>query len=194
MNVKNITPNKEFNIIGNNKHNFSEYLIKTIMIICSSVAIAVTVGIIFSLLFETIHFFQKVSLSEFLFGTKWSPQTALRSDQVAADGSFGAIPLITGTLLISTIAMCIATPLGLFSAIYLSEYASKKTRNIIKPLLEILAGIPTVVYGFFAALTVAPYYKVFRGNCWSKCFIRKRTSCWIDYGHYDYSTYLFAFR
>jgi len=96
MNVKNITPNKEFNIIGNNKHNFSEYLIKTIMIICSSVAIAVTVGIIFSLLFETIHFFQKVSLSEFLFGTKWSPQTALRSDQVAADGSFGAIPLITG--------------------------------------------------------------------------------------------------
>ena len=106
--------------------------------------------------FETIHFFQKVSLSEFLFGTKWSPQTALRSDQVAADGSFGAIPLITGTLLISTIAMCIATPLGLFSAIYLSEYASKKTRNIIKPLLEILAGIPTVVYGFFAALTVAP--------------------------------------
>ncbi len=156
MNVKNITPNKEFNIIGNNKHNFSEYLIKTIMIICSSVAIAVTVGIIFSLLFETIHFFQKVSLGEFLFGTKWSPQTALRSDQVAADGNFGAIPLITGTLLISTIAMCIATPLGLFSAIYLSEYASKKTRNIIKPLLEILAGIPTVVYGFFAALTVAP--------------------------------------
>jgi len=156
MNVKNIIPNKEFNIIGNKKHNFSEYLIKTIMIICSSVAIAVTVGIIFSLLFETIHFFQKVSLSEFLFGTKWSPQTALRSDQVAADGSFGAIPLITGTLLISTIAMCIATPLGLFSAIYLSEYASKKTRNIIKPLLEILAGIPTVVYGFFAALTVAP--------------------------------------
>ena len=126
------------------------------MIVCSSVAIAVTLGIIFSLLFETINFFQKVSLSEFLFGTKWSPQTALRSDQVAAEGSFGAIPLITGTLLISTIAMCIATPLGLFSAIYLSEYASKKIRNIVKPLLEILAGIPTVVYGFFAALTVAP--------------------------------------
>ena len=163
MNVKNIIPNKEFNIIGNKKHNFSEYLIKTIMIICSSVAIAVTVGIIFSLLFETIHFFQKVSLSEFLFGTKWSPQTALRSDQVAADGSFGAIPLITGTLLISTIAMCIATPLGLFSAIYLSEYASKKTRNIIKPLLEILAGIPTVVYGFFAALTVAPIIGLIMG-------------------------------
>ncbi|MDB4221736.1 phosphate ABC transporter permease subunit PstC [Amylibacter sp.] len=156
MNVKNIIPNKEFNIIGNNKFNLSEYLIKTIMIVCSSVAIAVTLGIIFSLLFETINFFQKVSLSEFLFGTKWSPQTALRSDQVAAEGSFGAIPLITGTLLISTIAMCIATPLGLFSAIYLSEYASKKTRNIVKPLLEILAGIPTVVYGFFAALTVAP--------------------------------------
>lgn len=145
-----------FNIVSGNRSNLLERIIIAVMILCSMVAIAVTVGIVFSLLFETIRFFEKVSLSEFLFGTKWSPQTALRVDQVAADGSFGAVPLITGTLLISFIAMCVATPLGLFSAIYLSEYASKKTRNLVKPLLEILAGIPTVVYGFFAALTVAP--------------------------------------
>lgn len=146
----------EFNITSGNRAIAVERMVKAIMIACSMVAIAVTIGIISSLLFETIQFFKKISISEFLFGTKWSPQTALRTDQVASEGSFGAIPLITGTLLISFIAMCVATPLGLFSAIYLSEYASKTTRNIVKPLLEILAGIPTVVYGFFAALTVAP--------------------------------------
>lgn len=133
-----------------------EQIVMVVLIACSSVAIAVTVGIVFSLLFESLRFFEKVPLTDFLFGIQWSPQTALRTDQVAAEGSFGAIPLITGTLLISFIAMCVATPLGLFSAIYLSEYASKHTRDIVKPLLEILAGIPTVVYGFFAALTVAP--------------------------------------
>jgi len=146
----------EFNIVSSNRSIAAERLIKAIMIVCSMVAIAVTVGIISSLLIESLLFFEKVSIREFLFGTKWSPQTALRTDQVASEGSFGAVPLITGTLLISFIAMCVATPLGLFSAIYLSEYASKTTRNIVKPLLEILAGIPTVVYGFFAALTVAP--------------------------------------
>jgi len=92
----------------------------------------------------------------FFGGGVGHPQTALRADQVAAEGAFGAIPLITGTLLISFIAMCVATPLGLLSAIYLSEYASKRFRDLVKPALEILAGIPTVVYGFFAALTVAP--------------------------------------
>ena len=151
-----VTLSKPFNITTRNSSNIGEYAIKFIMVACSMVAIAVTVGIVFSLFFESISFFQRVSIREFLFGTKWSPQTALRADQVAAEGSFGAVPLITGTLLISFIAMCVATPLGLFSAIYLSEYASRRARNVIKPLLEILAGIPTVVYGFFAALTVAP--------------------------------------
>jgi len=145
-----------FDITSGNRSKIVERLIMAVMILCSLVAIAVTIGIVLSLLFESIRFFEKVAMNEFLFGTKWSPQTALRADQVAAEGSFGAIPLITGTLLISFIAMCVATPLGLFSAIYLSEYASKRTRNVVKPLLEILAGIPTVVYGFFAALTVAP--------------------------------------
>jgi len=156
MPVEILSKDTEFNIVSGNRSIATERLIKAIMIVCSMVAIAVTVGIISSLLFESILFFEKVSIREFLFGTKWSPQTALRTDQVASEGSFGAVPLIAGTLLISFIAMCVATPLGLFSAIYLSEYASKTTRNIVKPLLEILAGIPTVVYGFFAALTVAP--------------------------------------
>ena len=119
-------------------------------------AVATTIGIVASLLTESFRFFQQISIFDFLFGLEWSPQTALRADQVGASGAFGAIPLIVGTLLISAIAMLIATPLGLMSAIYLAEYASDKSRSFIKPLLELLAGIPTVVYGFFAALIVAP--------------------------------------
>ncbi len=126
---------------------------------CSLIAIVTTIGIVLSLVFESVRFFAKVSIVEFLFGTEWSPQTALRADQVGASGAFGAIPLIAGTLLITVIAMVIAVPIGLFSAIYLSEYAGARVRGYIKPLLEILAGIPTVVYGFFAALTVAPYIR-----------------------------------
>ena len=105
--------------------------------------------------FESLRFFQLVSPMEFLFGLEWSPQIALREDQVASAGKFGAIPLFVGTLLISFIAICIAAPVGLMAAIYMAEYASSSVRAFAKPLLEILAGIPTVVYGFFAALTVA---------------------------------------
>ncbi len=127
-----------------------------IMIGMSTIAILTTIGIVLSLIFETIRFFEHVPLSEFLFGTHWAPQTAIRADQVGGSGSFGAIPLFAGTFLITLIAMCVAVPVGLMAAIYLSEYASRRTRTLVKPLLEILAGIPTVVYGFFAALTVAP--------------------------------------
>jgi len=109
-----------------------------------------------SVLFEAIRFFREVPLSDFLFGLNWSPQTAIRADQVGSSGSFGAVPLFTGTLLITGIAMSIAVPVGLMTAIYLAEYSSTRIRTITKPILEILAGIPTVVYGFFAALTVAP--------------------------------------
>lgn len=130
--------------------------VRFILIGCSLVAVATTVGIVASLLFEAMRFFAQVPIYEFLFGLEWSPQTALRADQAGSSGAFGAVPLITGTLLISAIAMAVATPLGLMSAVYLAEYASSKTRGIIKPLLELLAGIPTVVYGFFAALIVAP--------------------------------------
>jgi phosphate transport system permease protein len=127
-----------------------------LMLGASVVAILTTIGIVLSLLFESLRFFAKVPFTEFLFGLHWSPQTALRSDQIGASGSFGAIPLFVGTGLITLIAMLTAVPIGLFSAIYLSEYAGPRMRSWVKPALEILAGVPTVVYGFFAALTVAP--------------------------------------
>jgi phosphate transport system permease protein len=126
------------------------------LLICSMVAVFVTVGIVLSVLYESILFFRSVPVHEFLFGLTWSPQTALRADQVGSSGSFGAVPLFLGTMMISGIAMVIAVPVGLFSAIYLSEYAHRRFRSWAKPLLEVLAGIPTVVYGFFAALTMGP--------------------------------------
>ena len=136
--------------------NAVEKTVQALLITCSTIAIFTTVGIVLSVLFESIRFFQMVPMTEFLFGLDWSPQTAIRADQVGSSGAFGAVPLLAGTLLISTIAMIVAAPIGLMSAIYLSEYATPKFRTVAKPLLEILAGIPTVVYGFFAALTVAP--------------------------------------
>lgn len=138
-----------------------ERIVHFFLISCASLAILTTLGIVLSVLFESIRFFQEVSIVEFITGTKWSPQTAIRTDQVGSSGAFGAVPLFLGTLLISFIAMIVAVPFGLMSAIYLAEYASRPVRNIAKPLLEILAGIPTVVYGFFAALTVAPALRSF---------------------------------
>lgn len=128
---------------------------------CASLAILTTVGIVFSVLFEAMRFFDSVSILEFIFGTHWSPQIAIRDDQVGSSGAFGAVPLFVGTMLISAVAMFVAVPIGLMSAIYLSEYAGPKFRAYAKPLLEILAGVPTVVYGFFAAITVAPMLRDF---------------------------------
>jgi len=139
--------------------NHVERIIRYFLIFCSTIAIFTTVGIVLSVLFESIRFFQQVPITEFLFGLKWSPQMAIRSDQVGASGTFGSVPVFAGTMMISFIAMFVAAPVGLMSAIYLSEYAGKKFRAIAKPLLEILAGVPTVVYGFFAALTVAPFIR-----------------------------------
>jgi phosphate transport system permease protein len=139
--------------------NQVEGVIRWFLIVSSTIAILTTVGIIFSLVFEAGRFFTVVSPFEFLFGLEWSPQIALRKDQVGASGAFGAVPLFVGTLLISFIAMCVAMPVGLLSAIYMAEYAHPKVRAVVKPALEILAGIPTVVYGFFAALTVAPFVR-----------------------------------
>ncbi len=139
--------------------NHVERIIRYFLIFCSLVAIFTTIGIVLSVLFEAIRFFQKIPLSEFLFGLTWSPQTSIRADQVGASGEFGAVPIFGGTMLISAIAMTVATPIGLLSAIYLSEYASKRVRATAKPLIEILAGVPTVVYGFFAALVVAPFIR-----------------------------------
>ncbi|MGE5545948.1 MAG: phosphate ABC transporter permease subunit PstC [Solirubrobacterales bacterium] len=126
------------------------------LVLSSTVAVFTTIGIVMSLLVESLRFFQAVPVDEFLFGLRWSPQMAIRPDQVASSGAFGAVPLFTGTALIALIAMAVAVPLGLMSAIYMAEYASPRFRAVAKPLLEILAGIPTVVYGFFAALSVAP--------------------------------------
>ncbi len=136
--------------------NRVEQIVTGVLIVCSTIAIFTTIGIVLSVLFESIRFFQTVNVFDFLFGLEWSPQTAIRSDQVGSSGAFGAVPLFVGTMLISAIAMVVAVPIGLLSAIYLSEYATPRIRGVAKPLLEILAGVPTVVYGFFAALTVAP--------------------------------------
>lgn len=141
-----------------------EKLVKLALFLAAVLAIFVTIGIVLSMAFEAWHFFQKVSVWEFLFGLEWSPQTAIRADQVGSSGSFGAVPLITGTLLISAIAMAVAAPTGLISAIYLSEYASARVRGWAKPMLEMLAGIPSVVYGFFAALVVAPFIRMTGGQ------------------------------
>lgn len=133
-----------------------EQFITVAMILCSVAAVLVTIGIIASLLFESIEFFRLIPLQDFLFGLRWEPQMAIRADQVAGNGAFGAVPVFLGTLVIAASAMIIATPIGIFTAIYLVEYADERVRRLVKPTLEILAGVPTVVYGFFAVLTVAP--------------------------------------
>ena len=139
--------------------NRVEQIMLVLLIVCSTIAIFTTIGIVLSVLFESIRFFKSVPVADFLFGLKWSPQTAIRADQVGSSGAFGAIPVFAGTIMISAIAMMVAVPIGLLAAVYLSEYAGRKMRAIAKPLMEILAGIPTVVYGFFAALTVAPFIR-----------------------------------
>ncbi|KJR39992.1 phosphate ABC transporter, permease protein PstC [Candidatus Magnetoovum chiemensis] len=139
--------------------NKVEIVVKVLLIACSLVAIITTIGIVLSVLFEAVRFFNKIPIFDFLFGLQWSPQIALRADQVASSGSFGIIPLMTGTLMISLIAMAVAVPIGLMSAVYMSEYATERFRAAAKPILEILAGIPTVVYGFFAAIVVAPFIR-----------------------------------
>lgn len=126
------------------------------MMFSSLVAILTTAGIVFSLVYEALQFFARVPVTEFLFGLRWEPQIAIRADQVAGQGAFGMIPVLFGTIVISFLAMLVAVPTGILSAIYLTEYANSRFRAVVKPLLEILAGIPTIVYGFFAVLTVAP--------------------------------------
>lgn len=129
------------------------------LIAASTVAILTTAGIVFSVLFESLQFFHSVSLWDFLFGTVWDPRFSAPGRTGGAEGQFGLLPLLWGTLFISTIALAVAVPLGLFSAIYMAEYAAPRMRAVAKPLLEILAGIPTIVYGFFALATVGPFLR-----------------------------------
>ncbi len=128
-----------------------ERLIQTGLLICSAVSILTTLGIVFTLLRETVLFFQQVSIVEFFTETRWTP--------LFASKKFGIWPLVNGTVLVAAGAMIIALPLGLLAAIYMSEYASENARRILKPVLEVLAGIPTVVYGYFALLFVTPLLK-----------------------------------
>ena len=139
--------------------NHVERIVQWGLVLCSTIAILTTIGIVLSVLFESIRFFQHVPVTDFLFGMNWSPQMAMREDQAGSSGSFGAVPILAGTFMISGIALTVAVPTGLMSAIYLSEYATPRVRAWAKPIMEILAGVPTVVYGFFAALVVAPFIR-----------------------------------
>ncbi|WP_099867245.1 phosphate ABC transporter permease subunit PstC [Pararhizobium haloflavum] len=136
--------------------NKVEAIVSGLLVLASCIAILTTVGIIGALVFESWAFFTLVPVNEFLFGLNWEPQIPIREDQIAGAGAFGAVPVFWGTIFIALISMMVALPIGLFSAIYLAEFASPRVRTIVKPVLEILAGIPTIVYGFFAVLTVAP--------------------------------------
>jgi phosphate transport system permease protein len=141
------------------RHNV-ERLVKVLLAASATIAILTTIGIVLSLITESMRFFSMVNPIDFLFGLTWTPQQmAFRADQVGGNAAFGFIPLLTGTLLITFIAMMVAAPLGIMAAVYLSDYATPQLRAVGKPVLEILAGIPTVVYGFFAALTVAPFIR-----------------------------------
>jgi len=139
----------------------TEGMVHGLMVACATVAIFVTIGIVASLLFETIRFFKMVPFWEFVLGTSWEPQIPIREGQIAAKGAFGMLPVFLGTLVIAAVAMLVATPIGLLSAIYLHEFASHRVRSVVKPVLEVLSGVPTVVYGFFAILVIAPALRSF---------------------------------
>lgn len=132
--------------------NIKERIIESILFLCAALCVLTTIGIVIILLIQTVQFFNEVSIYNFLTDTQWTP--------LFAEKHFGILPLITGTLLITFIAIAIALPLGLSIAIYLSEYASKELRSVIKPLLEVLAAVPTVVYGYFALTVVTPMLQV----------------------------------
>jgi len=135
-----------------------ESAMMALMWLAACIDVIITGAIIYSVVSESLRFFSHVPLGDFLFGLKWSPQTAMRADQAGASGAFGMVSLLTGTMMITAIALLVAVPVGLMSAIYLSEYAKPKFRKFAKPVLELLAGIPTVVYGYFAVITVAPFF------------------------------------
>ncbi|MFX3634054.1 MAG: phosphate ABC transporter permease subunit PstC [Candidatus Pristimantibacillus sp.] len=132
----------------NSKVSIMNKVMPVLLFLCASVSILTTIGIVITLITETYQFFQKIPILEFIFGTKWSP--------LITPKSFGVLPLLNGTLMITLIACLVAIPLGLASAIYLSEYAPKKVRSIVKPILEVLAGVPTIVYGYFALSLITP--------------------------------------
>jgi len=141
-----------------------EAVTKFLLIIATSFGIVITFLIAASIIFEAIKFFRIVPPIQFLFGLVWNPQIAVHAEQGLSDSSFGVVPVLMGTFLITLVSLVVAVPLGLMGAIYLSQYAKISTRNLLKPILEILAGVPTVVYGYFAVVMVAPFLKIFFGS------------------------------
>ncbi len=137
--------------------------LRKVMMVAALFGILITVAIVLSILFESVRFFKMIDFFDFILGTKWNPQMAMRSDQSVSNSSFGIVPVLLGTLLITFVAMLVAIPLGIMSAIYLYFYTSPRIRDYLKPVLEVLAGIPTVVYGYFAITAVAPFLKGFFG-------------------------------
>jgi len=144
----------------NAKKHFEKFQIGTLSI-TAGIGILITLIISVSILFEALRFFEIVKFTDFFFGLTWNPQMAITAEQEVGASSFGIVPVFLGTLLITLVAMAVAVPIGIMSAIYLGMYANPKTRDILKPVLEILAGVPTVVYGYFAVTTVAPFFKNF---------------------------------
>jgi phosphate transport system permease protein len=138
------------NLSGKKNRQTSEHVVRYILIFCSLVTVATTIGIITILLWEAFNLFQEIPVGDFLFGTTWTPLFE------GSQQEFGVVPLVMGTLMTSLIAAIIALPLGLASAIYLSEIAGERARSILKPVLEVLAGVPTIVYGFFALTFITP--------------------------------------
>jgi phosphate transport system permease protein len=147
-----ITSGKTGSLVKRNRKRDSGWLIRFFLFLCSIISIFTTIGIVLVLLFETISFFKEISISEFLFGTKWTP--------LFEPKHFGILPLLCGSVLITIGALSVAIPFGLGTAIYLSEYAPDKVRRVIKPILEVLAGVPTIVYGYFALTFVTPMLRI----------------------------------
>ncbi len=147
--MKSGSPRPPLNLSGKRKRTLVEQFIKWILTACATFTLVTTVGIVLILVYESLNFFREVPVWDFLLGNEW---TAL----FPADAKFGVLPLIRGTLMIAAISACVSIPLGIMSAIYMSEYAGERTRAIVKPILEILAGVPTIVYGFFALKFLTP--------------------------------------
>lgn len=136
--------------------NQIEAALRVLLIMCSAIAILTTVGIVLSMIGEALHFFSFVHPVDFFFGTTWNPRFSTVGS--GAQGEFGLLPLLWGTLMVSLIALLVAVPTGLMTAIYLAEYAPAWLRSFAKPMIEVLAGVPTIVYGFFALVTVGPFF------------------------------------
>jgi len=144
----------------NAKKHFEKFGVG-ILALSASIGIAITIIITLIIFFESSKFFELVNIQDFLFGLSWNPQMAIASEQEVGKSAFGIIPVFLGTILIMLIAMIVAIPIGIICAIYLAMYAQKNTRNILKPVIEILAGVPTVVYGYFAVIAIAPLFRNF---------------------------------